>query len=697
MARFDETKLYISFFERNLAGKSFSEIARVFKRDGVSKFVVGEAIDSLVESGKLKKVDGRFYVAGDKVSDVGEKIVGTFRANENGYGFVTCEDGREFFIHTEKMGQALNGDTVEIIPVPGGQKGDLAKVVNVIARGYTKIVGTKFSERGLTYVRPDDKAYFADIYISGGVRAEDGDKVFVDIERFPKNKCPEGRITCVLGRQYDFATEELALIYTKGVQTEFPSSVREAAKNVKTRVSPAELNGRVDLRDKLIFTIDGDSARDFDDAVSLDTVGGNYVLGVHIADVSHYVQEGDEIDECAYQRSTSVYLPDKVLPMLPFELSNGICSLNEGVTRLTVTVEITFDKSAEVKDVKIYESAIKSTYRLTYNKVQAMLDGDEKLIERYKSVYPTILKMDELRKKLEEKRLAAGYIDLDVKESEITIEGDEVTVGVHKSTQATRIIEQFMISANEAVASYLYYQGLPCVFRTHDKPDPDKIEKLKTFLAALGLNVNWRRDECYPTDFQRLLDGVSNKDCFAVVNKMVLRSMQKAKYSPVNVGHFGLASKCYCHFTSPIRRYPDLVVHRILKKALKGEIYELIDLYEGLTASVSENSSKKERAAEELERAVDDLYKVRYLSSKIGEEFFGIISGVTRSGFFVELEDTCEGFVPVQLLPAGKYEFDADKMILFTSKRKYKLGDKVKICVLSADVSSKRVDFCLAK
>ena len=623
-------------------------------------------------------------------------FTGELRCNEKGFGFVSA-NGQDFFVPANKMGQALNGDTVVVRKLSKRNDDDRVEIIKVEKRGITKLVGTVFFERGIAYVRPDDMAYFADIYISLSYGLTDGDKVFVQLDKFPKNRCPEGRVLSVIGKQFEFETEEASIILSKQIETEFSEEVKKFASNLQTGLNKQDYADRLDLRNELIFTIDGESARDYDDAVSLSVENGIYTLGVHIADVSHYVTQDSHIDREAFDRATSVYFPDRVIPMLPFELSNGICSLVEGEDRLTVSVIVKLDEKGEIIDTNIQESVIKSTHRLTYTLVDKIISGDMEAINSYSDIVETIKNMDTLRDILERKRNKLGYINLDVKESEITINNGEISVEPHKPTRATRLIEQFMILANEVVASFLYYQNLPAIYRVHDKPNDEKLATLKNFLYAIGIKINWRKDECYPSDFQRLLEKTKNSSFYSVINKVVLRSMQKAKYSPDNIGHFGLASECYCHFTSPIRRYPDLVVHRILKLTLEGAILPLIDLYEGFCTLASENSSKKERLAEEAEREVDKLYRTKYMASHVGEEFVGVISSVLSSGFFVELENTCEGFVSIELLPAGTYTYDKDSMCLSARKRKYKLGDKVKICVLSADILTRRVDLALAK
>lgn len=622
-------------------------------------------------------------------------VSGIIRANEAGFGFL-CTDSGDYYISRENMGYALHGDRAECAVIDGktGKK-DSCIVLKITEHTLTRLSGTYFTEGAFSYLRPDEEKYLSDILITdlNGYNPKTGDKVFVEITDFPKKACPQGKIEALLGRQFELSAEENAILLNCGFYDDFPSAVKNEAIKTEQKVADNRLIGRLNLTDRLIFTIDGDTAKDYDDAVSLEkTPDGNYRLGVHIADVSEYVVQGSAIDKEAFKRGTSAYFPDKVVPMLPFELSNGICSLSENNLRLTVSVFATIDQSGNVIEREFYESYIKSTYRLTYDVVQRILDGDENLIKTYQKVVPTLNDMLKLKNVLENKRRKDGYINLEVKEGDVYYDGDEITVGLHKATDATKIIEQFMITANELVAEYLYYLSLPCVYRVHARPEKEKTLAFKQFLKALGISVLWRRDELYPSDYQTVLNKVEGTDKFAVVNRAMLRSMKKAVYSTENVGHFGLASKCYCHFTSPIRRYPDLLVHRVLKASLNGEIGSIIDLYQDFLFDAAGKCTERERLADEAERAVDDLYKVKYLEKFIDCKFDGVISGVSQKGLFVELENTCEGFVPIELLP-GFYDYDAETLSLIGKKNRYKLGDKMQIVVVGADIAERKAQF----
>lgn len=697
-----ESKIEKKFKDGSLKDASFSDLRKEFG-------LVTESDERLLRSvlASLKKRNIVYFDRGvyklsklERLKNPSERakaeiIVGVIRANERGFGFLITDNG-DYYVSQENMGYALQGDRCECAVIDGSKgKRDAAIVLKILEHTVTRLAGVYFTEGAYSYLRPDDEKYLSDILITdlNGFTPNVGDKIFVTITSFPKKACPQGKIEAVLGRQFELAAEENAILLNYGFYDGFDEKVKNEATAIEKKVADNRLIGRLNLTDKLIFTIDGDTAKDFDDAISLEVDdSGNYVLGVHIADVSEYVKAGTAIDKEAYERGTSAYFPDKVVPMLPFELSNGICSLSENDLRLTLSVFATVDKEGNILDRSFHESYIKSTYRLTYDKVQRILDGDAELNKKYENVAPTLKNALDLKNIFEEKRKKEGYIDLSVKEGDVYYDGKKITVGLHKSTDATRIIEQFMITANELVAEYLFYSSLPCVYRVHDRPDKERTLAFKEFLKALGVTVNWRRDELFPSDYQRILEDLKDTPKFAVVNRAMLRSMKKAVYSTENLGHFGLASKCYCHFTSPIRRYPDLLVHRVLKAYIKGEIGEIIDLYQDFLPEAAQKCTAAERRADEAERAIDDLYKVKYLEDFIDYEFSGVISGVTQRGLFVELENTCEGFVPIELLP-GNFTYNEETFSLSSKKKSYKLGDKMDIVVVGVDISERKAQF----
>ena len=694
-----EEKIFQNFINGLYDGKGFGSILRRERTFGVSPAELKHALLSLEDKNRVYFANGKYYTKSANkpvIADNPIKLTGKMRVNERGFGFLCVEGDKDYFVAPENMKDALNGDEVEGVTVHGRGTNDSARVIKVVKRGYTSIVGTFFTEGAFFYVRPDDKGYLCDIFIKDGAesKATVGDKVFVEITRFPKNRCPEGRIVSVIGRGFMIDTEEQALIYKHDLNKDFSENAKAEAASFSQKVADNQVIGRLNLENETIFTIDGDTAKDFDDAVSLcRKENGNYYLGVHIADVSEYVRSGSALDNDAFERGTSVYFPDRVIPMLPFELSNGICSLSEGVRRLTLSVFLEIDENGNVFDTRFEKSYIKSKKRLTYREVDKLFEGDKEIAEKLSDLKETLFEMKKLSEVLAKRRELEGYIDLKVKESDVTVEGSEIKVGIHASTAATRLIEHFMIAANEAVAGFLFYQELPCVYRVHERPITDKVKILRDFVDALGVKFLSRQGGVHAKDLQKLLRSVEDKPYSSVVNKIVLRCMQKAKYSPQNEGHFGLASKCYCHFTSPIRRYPDLLVHRALKDALDGVILSKIDLYEDCFEKAADRSSQRERNAEDAERAVDDLYKAKYLENMIGEEADGVISGVKESGVFVELENTCEGFVPIEFFPRGAYNFEKDKFSLSSGKFDFSIGKRVRIIVEGVDLSERKAQF----
>lgn len=680
-------------------GCVFNDIYMRESSFGIKKRELENALSNLLKEGKVKKRGEKYYA--DKEKRLGKEkksdenavfIVGVLRTNERGFGFLSVDGDKDYYVAPQDLGDALSGDRAEAIKVFGRGTNDSARITKVIERGRDSVVGTFFTEGALSYVRPDDKNYLSDIYIPtanvNGARM--GEKVFVKIVKYVKMRCPEGKVEAILGSPFLMETEENAIIFSYALNEDFSPQAMEKARLFKQKVDDNALIGRLNLEDALIFTIDGDSAKDFDDAVSLEkTDDGNYLLGVHIADVSEYVIKGDEIDKCAFKRATSVYFPDRVIPMLPFELADGLCSLVEGERRLTVSVFCEIDNGGKVINTDFKKSFIRSRKRLTYAMVDALFSGDGKIKKELSDIADTLFEMKKLSEILKENRRENGYVDLDVKESDILINDGIIDVKLHESTAATELIEQFMITANEAVASFLFYQSAPCIYRIHEKPTREKTTQLKEFAAALGIKFNLRKDECYPKDIQRLLTAAKGRETAALINKTVLRSMAKAKYSTLNAGHFGLASKCYCHFTSPIRRYPDLNVHRSLKYLLDGNIDELTGLEEYFEAAATV-SSQQERNAEEAERAMDDLYKARYLEDRIGEEYVGVISGVTANGAFVGLDNGCEVFCPIEIFPNGKYEFDRAAFSLKSARFDFSIGKKVGVKILGVDLGERK-------
>ena len=491
----------------------------------------------------------------------------------------------------------MHGDTVIAEVTDGKGERTTARVLKVLERGITQLVGTYFSSKSGGFVRPDDKHYFTDVFIpfGKGFRAKSGDKVVCKILSYPKRQSPEGIITKVLGRQFERKAELDSILFSYKLIDKFPKSVIDEANNLSGIITEKDLRGRKDFRSHLTITIDGESARDFDDAISVQKKRGKYLLGVHIADVSHYVKQGGIIDNEAFKRATSVYFPEKVIPMLPEKLCNDLCSLKENEERLTWSCVMTIDAIGNVCDYEITPSVIRSSARMTYTEVQKILDGDKQAIKKRKEFVKDLIIMNELADILQKKREKDGSIDLDVKESEIFIgKNGEIDVQSASKNKAHGIIEEFMILANCTVAEYMYYLEKPFIYRIHEKPNEEKLLRFYEFLKGLGINAKRKKDEVFPKDFQLILKNAEEMPTYALINRVMLRSMQKAKYSPIDTGHFGLSAKHYCHFTSPIRRYPDLVIHRIIKDFLAGK-ENIEEKYGDFVFSASKQSSEKER------------------------------------------------------------------------------------------------------
>ena len=627
-------------------------------------------------------------------------ITGKIQGNERGYAFLIPEDEKlnDYFIPHSDLRGAMHGDTVLCEETSGTGLRTTARVLKVLERGIDRLVGTYFSTRNGGFVVPDERKYYNDIFIpqNQNGKAKSGDKVCCRILCYPKNKNPEGLIFKILGRQFTFQAELKSIEYTYKCPEKFPKLVLEEANNL---VEEIDLKGRKDFRNLTTYTIDGEDARDFDDAVSIEKLrDGNYLLGVHIADVSHYVKFFGEIDKEAFNRATSIYFPEKVIPMLPERLCNDLCSLVEGKDRLTLSCMMKIDGKGNVIDSEITPSVINSKARLTYTKVQKILDGDKKLKREYSKLVNDILLMNELCDILIKKREKNGSIDLDVKESSITVdENNNIIVSASLGRDKShRIIEEFMILANVTVAEFMFFLDKPFIYRVHEKPTEERLEKFYAFITQLGIKFKRAKDNVYPKDFQLILNNCNNSPVFPIVNRVMLRSMQKAKYSPDNLGHFGLSEKNYCHFTSPIRRYPDLTIHRIIKDFLSGK-QDLEEKYSNFVEEASKQSSLKERNAQEAERAVDDYYKIMYISNYVGEEFSAVVSGVTSFGVFCELENGIEGLCKLETLKGKRYTFDEKTFSLSNGKQTYKLGQSVKIKVAGVDFAQKKAEFLIVE
>ena len=622
-----------------------------------------------------------------------KKFTGTVQGSDKGYAFIIPDDettGHDFFVPRRSVCGAFHGDKVLAAHVRGTR--DEAYIIKILERGSDVCIGTFMRERGRALVYPDNPKQpevFIPLSLSSG--AKNGEKVVCKITSYPKGKIPGGEICEILGESGEIEAEELSIIRSYNLEEEFPeAALKEAQEVAKGRIIP---DGREDLRDELIITIDGEDTRDIDDGVSLERKGKNYILGVHIADVSHYVKARTALDNDAYGRGTSVYFPDRVLPMLPKELSNGACSLNEGEDRYAMSCIMTFDGNGERLDYRVCKSLIRSRHRTTYNEITALLDGDEAVCDKYPDLVETVKNMQSLCLMMEKRRERLGNVNLDVKEAHIYVnDGGEIVIPPAERTISQRIIEQFMISANEAVAEFLEKNGAPCLYRIHEQPSPEKASTFFSFLRDLGVKVRYDGEDIKPLDFQRILKAIEDKPYSSVVNKVMLRSMQKARYSEENRGHFGLASECYCHFTSPIRRYPDLFVHRAVKAVLGGEKF---DKLVNFAHDAGADCSARERAAEECERKVDDLYKLYYMAERLGEEYGAVISGVTAFGIFAELDNTVEGLIPLEDLPKDNYEYYEEKFTLAGNKFSFKMGQKIKIKVADCVLGRMKILFKL--
>lgn len=639
-------------------------------------------------------------------------------ADKNNAAAETPEKPRDIFIPAKYLNGAMHKDRVVVKIVKRGEnESATGEVEKILERGYTEIVGAFYKDRRAGRLLPDERKYFSEIYIplASCRNVKSGVKAVAKITAYRYGACPEGEITEVLGDDDDFFAEETSILRSFGLREEFPDSVlaaaeEVAAEDITTLPLKTEPLPRRNLLNEFFVTIDGADTRDIDDGVSVAKQGDNYVLSVHIADVSHYVKAGGELDKEAFKRGTSVYFPDRVLPMLPQALSNGCCSLNEGEARLAFTCKMLIagggtDKAAaenagKVLESKIFPSLVRSTYRLTYDEVDAMLSGGaaaEKLLEKYPLMRDSLAPMRELTEILAARRVKKGEVNLDLKEKHIYYdkERDVIEIPDEKPSFSRGLIEQFMVTANETVATFLNSRGAPCLYRVHEPPAPEKAENLKAFARLLGFSPKWNDEEVFPADYAALLNEARGGAKEQVLAKVTLRSMQKARYSEKNLKHFALVSGCYCHFTSPIRRYPDLFVHRALKAVLSANETATERLKE-FAAEAAKKTSDTERNADDAERAVDDLYAAAYMADYIGQEFDGVISGVTERGFFAELKNGIEGFVPLDSL-YGYYIFLPDTFELKGGGKSYALGNNVRVKVTDVDFYTRRITFAAVK
>ena len=633
-------------------------------------------------------------------------ITGIFEANQRGFGFVRVEGADDIFIPESFVHGALHTDEVQVkitMSAKDGQRRE-GEIVKITKRGMSEVVGIYKKNKNFGFVIPDNTKYLKDIYVptERSKGAVTGHKVVVKITDFGgKGKKPEGIVTKIIGHINDPGTDILSVVESFKIPVEYPKEVMHQVENMPDEVLEKEKAGRMDLRNWQMVTIDGEDAKDLDDAVSLTKENGIYRLGVHIADVSNYVTEGSPLDEEALKRGTSVYLVDRVIPMLPHKLSNGLCSLNAGLDRLALSCIMDIDEKGKVVGHKIAETVVNIDRRMSYTAVKKILaDKDEETINEYGEFVPMFELMEELAAILREKRSQRGSIDFDFPESKIYLDekGFPLEIKPYDRNVATKIIEDFMLVANETVAEDFFWQELPFVYRTHDNPDPEKMIKLGMFISNFGYGMKSSGSEIHPKEIQKLLDRIEGTPEEAMISRLTLRSMKQAKYSIVSSGHFGLATKYYCHFTSPIRRYPDLQIHRIIKENLRGKLNEKrIRHYESILADVADESSRLERRADEAERDTEKMKKVQYMSRHIGEEFDGVISGITAYGIYVELPSTVEGMVHVSNMRDDYYHYDESHYEMLGEKtgRTYRLGQKVRILVEETDKINRTIDFSL--
>lgn len=634
-------------------------------------------------------------------------VEGIYRRNLKGFGFVKINDEEEIYISKENSLNAFNGDQVLVKTLEENNNGKNAegKVVKIIKHEKDTVVGLFQNNKSFGFVVPDDKSFGTDIFISkkNFGKARNNHKVLVKIIKFPtKDKKAEGKIIEVLGGANEAGVDMLSLIKEYSLPYVFPKAVVQEAKSKGDKINEKHISYRKDCRKDIVFTIDGEDAKDLDDAVRVIKLeNGNYILDVHIADVSYYVTENSLLDKEAQIRGTSIYMLGRVIPMLPRELSNGICSLNAGEDRFTLSCSMEIDKNGNVVNSDIYKGIINVTERMSYHDVQAILDNsDKEVVKKYKKYISNFKEMEELAIILKNKRLEQGYLNLDIPESKIDLDvnGKVTNISKYETTFANEIIEQFMLKANETVAEKFYWLEAPFIYRVHEEPDLDKVKELNKFLINFGKKVKIANEKVYPKEFAKILDEVKGKEEEKVVSNLILRTLKIARYEAQNSGHFGIASKYYCHFTSPIRRYPDLFIHRIISNYLKkgyNVSQDFIQEYKEKAEQRATMSSEREKIATKVERESEDIKKAEFMENKIGEIYEGIVSSVTQFGIFAQLENTVEGLIRFEHLGNEYFIYDENKKTLVGERtnKTYKIGDKVKIRVISASKILRQIDF----
>lgn len=702
--RDDRVKMLQEFFgSSEYKPMRFRDIVAILQVPKGSKHELKEILDSLVNKGMIILDDkGRYRTLGDNIK------TGNFSATQKGFGFVIIEgESEDIFIPENATKGAMHGDKVAImINKERTGKRQEGMVLRILDRGMKEIVGTFQKSKNYGFVIPDNQKFSHDIFVpkehtKGAVT---GHKVLVTVTNYgDEDHNPEGRVVEIIGHSNDPGVDIMSVVKAYDLPVEFPKDVFRVLDFIPDEIDQNEIINRMDIREMQTITIDGEDAKDLDDAVSLTKEGDIYHLGVHIADVTHYVKEGAALDKEAFRRGTSVYLVDRVIPMLPHKLSNGICSLNPGVDRLALSCFIDIDSKGNVIGHRIAETVIRSDSRMTYSDVSKIIeDKDEELIKKYEDLVPMLMLMLELSEVLKSRRHRRGAINFDFPESKIIVDynGKPIEIREYERNKATKIIEEFMLIANETVAEDYFWQEIPFLYRTHDNPDEEKIKALAIFINNFGYSIRIGNEDIHPKELQKLLNRIEDTPEEALISRLTLRSMKQAKYTVANTGHFGLSAKYYTHFTSPIRRYPDLQIHRIIKENINGRLdEERRSHYEKILYEVANHSSRTERRADEAEREVEKMKKVEYMLEHIGEVFDGVISGITNWGIYVELPNTIEGMVRVSEMEDDYYLYDEERyqMVGEHTKKIYKLGQKVKVEVVNADKLLRTIDFAFVE
>ncbi len=708
MADLEERKERIVAFMRDKAYKPllFKELLMVLDVPEKDTELFTQVIDELEEEGRIFKTHGKRYGVPTRLN----LVTGRIQGHERGYGFLIPDDElmEDVFIPADSLNGAMHNDRVvaRVNKKSSTDRRMEGEIIRILKRANTTLVGTFENSMSFGFVVPDNKRISGDIFVSKSEfqGAKKGQKVVVEILKYPEaRRNAEGRIIEIIGDRNETGVDILSIIKSYNLEEDFPEDVLNQANSVSETVTEEMIQGRRDLRGLRMVTIDGEDAKDLDDAVSIEILeNGNYRLGVHIADVTNYVTENSPLDIEALDRGTSVYLVDRVIPMLPRKLSNGICSLNPHVDRLSFTVIMDIDKNGRVYNHEIFESVINIDERMTYTNVYKILvDNDQELIKRYSHVAPDFYKMQELALILRKKRFQRGAIDFDFDEAKVVLDekGRPIDVKRYEITIANQIIEEFMLACNETVAEHFFWTNTPFVYRVHEDPDEEKIHNLNEFLYNLGYSIKGI-NKIHPRALQDLLEKVKGTRHERIISTVMLRSLQKARYSNESTGHFGLAAKYYCHFTSPIRRYPDLIIHRIMKLYLKGGMSEeKIRQLEGILPEIAKQCSERERGADEAERESEDLKKVEYMKAHEGEIFEGIIANVTSFGMFIELDNTIEGLVRMSSMEDDYYNYDEAHYCLVGERTRkiYRIGDTVKVILAKADISARKIEFILVE